>query len=47
MLMLSSLFLRTGVEAAPARNPVFITMEISPQYHATVLGKGNINLTII
>merc|ERR1719312_357022 len=27
--------------------PVFITMEISPQHHATVLGKGNINLKII
>jgi len=27
--------------------PVFMTMEISPQHHATVLGKGNINLKII
>ena len=24
-----------------------MTMEISPQHHATVLGKGNINLKII
>jgi len=27
--------------------PVIMTMEISPQHHATVLGKGNINLKII
>ena len=27
--------------------PVFMTMEVSPQHHATVLGKGNINLKII
>merc|ERR1719228_3166201 len=27
--------------------PVMMTMEISPQHHATVLGKGNINLKII
>ena len=27
--------------------PVVMTMEISPQHHTTVLGKGNINLKII
>merc|ERR1719397_1622658 len=27
--------------------PVVMTMEVSPQHHATVLGKGNINLKII
>ena len=27
--------------------PIFMTMEVSPQHHATVLGKGNINLKII
>ena len=27
--------------------PVFTTLEISPQHHDTVLGKGNINLKII
>jgi hypothetical protein len=27
--------------------PVVMTMEISPQHHSTVLGKGNINLKII
>ena len=27
--------------------PVIMLMEISPQHHSTVLGKGNINLKII
>jgi len=27
--------------------PVFMTMEISPQHHSVVLGKGNVNLKII
>ena len=27
--------------------PVVMTMEISPQHHTTVLGKGNVNLKII
>ena len=36
-----------GLAVTPVQSPVFMTMEISPQHHATVLGKGNINLKII
>ena len=38
---------QNGSGGSPGTVPVFMTMEISPQHHATVLGKGNINLKII
>ena len=38
---------QNGSGGSPGTVPVFMTMEISPQHHDTVLGKGNINLKII
>merc|ERR1719397_787880 len=43
LLLMDHLFKGCG----PSQCPVFMTLEVSPQHHATVLGKGNINLKII
>jgi len=43
LLLMDHLFKGSG----HVQCPIFMTMEVSPQHHATVLGKGNINLKII
>lgn len=47
LLLMEHLCKNNGSGGNPGTVPVFMTMEISPQHHATVLGKGNINLKII